>query len=86
MEEEKLTPWQKYKKNLGNTRPWDLLNKDNHGPEEIAKLRFDICKKCEFLIKTTNQCKKCGCLMHLKTKLSAAECPIGKWGPIKEGQ
>ena len=21
-----LTPWQRYKQNLGDTRPWDLLN------------------------------------------------------------
>ena len=40
--------------------------------------RFDICKKCIFLTKR-NKCKKCGCFMKLKTKLSLAKCPIGKW-------
>tara|TARA_R110002051_G_scaffold63610_1_gene115802 strand:- start:954 stop:1145 length:192 start_codon:yes stop_codon:yes gene_type:complete len=40
--------------------------------------RFDICKKCPFLTKR-NRCKKCGCFMKLKTKLSLAKCPIGKW-------
>ena len=24
--EEKLTPYQQWKKNLGTTRPWDMLN------------------------------------------------------------
>lgn len=84
MEEEKLTPWQRYKKNLGETRPWHLLNKENYTTDEIAELRFNICKGCEFLTPITNQCTKCGCLMHLKTRLLAAECPIGKWGKVED--
>jgi Family of unknown function (DUF6171) len=77
---EELSPYQQWKKNLGTTRPWDLLNpKTEYVDEEKATERFDICKSCPFLIKLTNQCSKCGCLMHLKTKLAHAECPIGKW-------
>lgn len=75
-----LSPWEKWKQNLGETRPWDMVNPNTKRvTEEIQKLRMDICKSCEFLIKSTNQCKKCGCFMHLKTQLSKAECPIGKW-------
>lgn len=88
-----LTPWQRYKQKLqdikeaqGETRPWHLLDKSKYTEEQIAELRFNICKSCEFLTKTTNQCTKCGCLMHLKTKLIAASCPIGKWGPASEGE
>jgi hypothetical protein len=75
-----LTPWQKYKQNLGETRPWDLINPNTKwAAEEIATTRFDICKTCPELIKTTNQCKKCGCFMTVKTKLEQAKCPLGKW-------
>lgn len=76
-----MSAWEQYK---ASVKPWDLIKKTNHTTEEIAKLRFEICKGCEFLIKATNQCKKCGCFMHLKTKLSAAECPIGKWSKAEE--
>ena len=79
MSEENLSPWQKYKKNLGETRPWDLLKADNKTTDEIAAERYEICKACPELIKLTKQCKKCGCFMNLKVKLAPAECPIGKW-------
>lgn len=72
--------WERWKNNLGETRPWDLLDPSvERSSDEDASKRFDICRSCPELIKLTNQCKKCGCLMHLKTKLQAAACPIGKW-------
>lgn len=79
MSDEKLTPWQKYKKNLGDTRFWDVLNPDNMTTSDKSEQRFAICKTCPELINLTNQCKKCGCIMSLKTKLENASCPIGKW-------
>jgi hypothetical protein len=79
MSDSNLTPWQKYKQNLGDTRPWDMLKADNKTTEEKAEFRYDICKSCPELIKLTSQCKKCGCIMSLKTKLEMASCPIGKW-------
>ena len=27
----------------------------------------------------TQQCKKCGCFMKIKTKLKNATCPLQKW-------
>ena len=75
-----LSPWQKYKQNLGETRPWDMLNPHAEKvSEEVAATRFDACTSCEFFIKPTSQCSKCGCLMNLKTKLKLAKCPVGKW-------
>jgi hypothetical protein len=72
--------WQKYKENLGETRPWDLVNpKTEWASEELSEERYSICKNCPELIKLTTQCKKCGCFMAAKTKLEAAKCPIGKW-------
>lgn len=64
-------------------RPWDLFNKNLGRVEgQIAAERFDICLGCPQLIQATNQCKECGCIMSLKTKLPNAECPLGKWGQV----
>lgn len=72
--------WEKWKNNLGDTRPWDLWDPSVERAEDSkASNRYDICLKCPELIKVTKQCKKCGCFMALKTKLEKAECPIGKW-------
>jgi hypothetical protein len=80
MSEESLSPWAKYKKSLGDTRPWDIINPNKPKlDDKSAAERFDICLSCEHLIKLTNQCKKCGCLMSLKTKLKEAACPLQKW-------
>ena len=48
--------------------------------EDIVNKRWDICKGCEFLLKPTNTCKKCGCFMNVKTHIATSSCPIGKWG------
>jgi hypothetical protein len=78
--EENLSPYQQWKKNLGSTRPWDMLNPNTEYVEkQEAEKRMDICKACPFLIKATTQCQKCGCIMHLKTKLKNATCPVGNW-------
>ena len=77
---EEMSAWQKYKENLGETRPWDVINPNSDwSDEEKAKERFSICRSCPELIKLTTQCKKCGCFMKVKTKLEKATCPIGKW-------
>lgn len=75
-----VNAWEEYKKNLGDTRPWDLVNPNTpRADSEDAEARLSICKLCPELVKITNQCKKCGCFMTVKTKLEAAKCPIGKW-------
>jgi hypothetical protein len=61
-------------------RPWDLINPNQpRSGEDLASYRLEICKGCEFYRARTNQCKKCGCFMKLKTLLEKAKCPIGKW-------
>jgi hypothetical protein len=61
-------------------RPWDLLNpNETRAAEEVANLRYDICKECPMLIKISKQCRKCGCFMAAKTKLLHATCPLNKW-------
>jgi hypothetical protein len=72
--------WQKYKENLGNTRPWDLINPNTQWAEEsLSEERYNICLSCPELINSTKQCKKCGCFMAAKTKLQLATCPLAKW-------
>ena len=79
MSEENLTPWQQWKKNLGDSRPWDLFDSKLIVDKEISNSRLSICIKCPELIQATKQCKKCGCFMAGKTKLENASCPLGKW-------
>ena len=75
-----MSAWQEYKKNLGTTRPWDIINPSiPKASEPLAETRFSICEECPELIKLTSQCKKCGCFMKAKTKLQQAVCPLGKW-------
>jgi hypothetical protein len=72
--------WEKWKDNLGETRPWDLVNPNSDWTtDEVAEARYSICQQCPELLKLTKQCKKCGCFMTAKTKLQKASCPIGKW-------
>jgi hypothetical protein len=77
--DKELSPWEQYKKNLGDSRPWHLLDKENYVEKNIAEQRFSICQSCPELIHITNQCKKCGCFMRAKTKLINSQCPLGKW-------
>lgn len=61
-------------------RPWDFLNPNTeYSTEEIAAHRLEICKGCEFFRPKTQTCKKCGCFMAVKSMLSNAKCPVGKW-------
>jgi hypothetical protein len=67
-----------------NVRPWDLFNKKmGRVDSETYKKRIEICQACPELIKTTFQCKKCGCFMKQKNKLADASCPLNKWGKFK---
>jgi hypothetical protein len=51
-----------------------------------AAERLAICGSCDR--KTTvfgiDKCSVCGCLTELKARIKSAECPLGKWIPIKE--
>ena len=77
---EGLSPLQKYKQMLGETRPWDLVNPNTAwADEEKAEERYSICKACPELIKLTKQCRKCGCFMAGKVRIKKSSCPIGKW-------
>lgn len=79
MSDNKIPKWEKRP-----ARPWDLLNKEIGRVEgEVAENRFEICKACPEYIKSTHQCKECGCIMNLKVKLPNASCPLGKWDSVE---
>lgn len=76
----KETAWDRYKKNLGSSRPWHLLDPTAKIVEdEKYSSRMSICESCPKFIKATKQCKECGCFMNVKSRLEHAECPLGKW-------
>lgn len=64
-------------------RPWDLFNKNIGRVEtDIAEERMNICRSCDNFISATTQCKECGCIMKMKSKLPNAFCPIHKWEAV----
>jgi hypothetical protein len=68
-----------------SVKPWDLFNPNQpRSEEELVEYRMSICTICPEFIDLTKQCKKCGCIMSLKTKLKNASCPIGKWSAVAE--
>ena len=67
-----------------SAKPWDLFNPNiEKVSDEVSDARIEICKQCPQFIKSTSQCKKCGCIMNLKAKLPNAFCPLNKWGQIQ---
>lgn len=71
--------WKNYKEKNGVT-PLDLINPNTESSsDEQAQSRLSVCLECPLLVQKINQCSKCGCFMNLKTKMSDAKCPIGKW-------
>lgn len=43
-----------------------------------ARLRMEVCKRCP-LLSPAGRCESCGCYMPVKTQLTAARCPQGRW-------
>lgn len=62
-----------------NAKPWDYIDPNKRASKEVYKSRINICEGCEHLIPLLKQCFKCGCLMEIKTRITDAQCPIGKW-------
>lgn len=50
--------------------------------KEVAFERAAICNACPELFKPTWTCKKCGCFMKAKVRISGVSCPLDKWGPV----
>jgi len=50
---------------------------NNENRQAVDRMKF--CLQCEHFFKPTRQCKKCGCFMPVKVRLSGQKCPVGKW-------
>jgi len=48
-------------------------------PQPLQEERLAECKQCEFFLKRTMRCGKCGCFMKAKVLFEEAKCPVGKW-------
>ena len=65
---------------MGDVKFFDLFDPNQPRSEkELIEHRLSICNACPDLKKNTKRCKHCGCFMALKTTLTMAKCPIGKW-------
>lgn len=58
--------------------------------EVVAKSRKDICKSCssyggKCLVPYSGKCcGECGCVIEYKIRSLGSECPLGKWGVVKD--
>lgn len=67
-------------KDNGDVEFTDLFDpRQPRSSEELKEYRLSICKTCPFFNHRQQRCKKCGCIMTLKTTLERAKCPIDKW-------
>lgn len=55
---------------------------DQIAPQEVKEARLEICKTCAY--NKLGVCKKCGCILQLKTKWKYSHCPIHKWDAMKK--
>ncbi len=46
---------------------------------DIINQRLSTCNACQEFVRSTSQCRQCGCFMSAKTRLKKASCPLGKW-------
>jgi len=70
-------------KDKNSAKPWDYFNPNIVYINETMKNdRMNICNSCDRFIKSTTQCKECGCIMKIKTSLPHASCPLGKWNQV----
>lgn len=75
-----MNKWEEWKKSLGDSRPWHLLDPSKQIEDKsLIDKRYSICQSCEHFINATKVCSICKCWMVAKTTLYNAECPIGKW-------
>lgn len=53
-----------------------------------SKDRFDRvakCQTCDQYLRSTRQCRLCGCLVSVKIAWADSECPLGKWSRVEGG-
>lgn len=65
---------------MSNPNPQTLedIDEKDRLPELDRNQRMTVCNSCDRL-SVLKFCKACHCLMPVKTYLSFAKCPLGKW-------
>ncbi len=64
---------------------WDIIKhalnhqEDFFVSDEVVTKRLKICQQCEWYDIGPHACKKCGCPLAMKSKISIESCPIGLW-------
>ena len=53
------------------------MARDEQVEKSEQEKRKEICKKCEEYGGWV--CKKCGCVIPIKTIFKASKCPLNKW-------
>ena len=48
-------------------------------PQDLKKVRLEICKGCDKFKRLARSCGICGCQMDLKVLYAKSECPQQKW-------
>lgn len=71
-----------------------ILADEEHGNEELTKLRLNKCEGCSAFNPENRTCGVCGCFMDVKATLTThknpaaglrielTHCPNGKWGDV----
>lgn len=52
-----------------------LLKRNN----DLVETRRLICSYCDFYLKASDRCGKCGCPIERKGRAEKTHCPINKW-------
>lgn len=52
-------------------------------PEGTVADRWEVCSRCDQF--DLGICRKCGCHLSIKARLSNQTCPIGKWREQEDG-
>ena len=64
--------------NLGEALIQHAMNGFENVPDEVRKIRLEICEACEEFTEQRS-CNACGCYMDIKARWSAMKCPKNKW-------
>jgi hypothetical protein len=62
----------------GYSKLWKIQDMPDR-EQKLAEARMEICMNCQYRMKATNTCSKCGCYLPSKTKCMRCTCPKDFW-------
>ena len=51
-----------------DVKPWDMINGSPRVSDDLAAMRYTICKGCEFFRPITKRCAECGCAKNRRQR------------------